>query len=268
MVSTSPVHKIARSVAEHPVLDRAAKIGFAARGVLYGLIGLVALQIGLGSGTGEEADKSGAIHLVASRPLGELLLWIMAFGLAGLALWQVGEMIFGSPETMERVEAAGRVVMYVALVISLLGLLLYGKSATSTDDQSKDLTRLLFDLPAGPILVGLLGLGLVALGVYSIREGWTERFMRHMNVTEARARSTVVRLGKAGYIARGMIAVAAGGLICQAALTYDPDKAVGIDGALRALADTPVGPWLLVVVAIGVMLFAVYCFAEARWYRT
>ncbi|GAA0993652.1 DUF1206 domain-containing protein [Acrocarpospora macrocephala] len=267
MVSTSPT-RIARRVAEHPILERAAKIGFAARGVLYGLIGLVALQIGLGNGVSTEADKSGAIHLVASRPLGGLLLWIMAFGLAGLALWQTGEMIFGSHEPLDRVEAAGQVVVYVVLVVSLLGLLLSGKNASSTDEQSQDVTRLLFELPAGQLLVVLLGLGVVALGVYSIREGLTERFMRHMTVTVSRARATVVKLGKAGYVARGAIAVAAGGLICQAALTYDPEKAVGIDGALKALADTPVGPWLLVVVASGVVLFAVYCFAEARWHRT
>ncbi|GIH26173.1 membrane protein [Acrocarpospora phusangensis] len=268
MVSTSPTSKIARRVAEHPVLDRVAKIGFAARGVLYGIIGLVALQIGLGNGGGAEADKSGAIHLVASRPLGGLLLWIMAIGLAGLALWQTGELVFGSHEPLDRVEAAARVVVYVLLVISLLGLLLQDKRASSTDEQSEDLTRLLFGLSAGPVLVGLLGLGLVAFGVFSVREGWTERFMRHMRVTEPRTRTTVVKLGKAGYIARGVIAAAAGGLICQAALTYDPEKAVGIDGALRALAATPAGPWLLVVVAGGLVLFAVYCFAEARWHRT
>jgi hypothetical protein len=64
-----------------------------------------------------------------------------------------------------------------------------------------------------------------------------------------------------------VIALAAGALIGKAALTYDPDKAAGIDGALKALADTPAGPWLLVVVAIGLVLFAVYCFAEARWHR-
>ncbi|WP_214107173.1 DUF1206 domain-containing protein [Acrocarpospora catenulata] len=270
MVSANPVRQVAgaaRSVTEHPVLERLARIGFAARGVLYALIGLIALQVGLGSGRGE-ADKSGAIHLVAARPLGETLLWIMAAGLAALALWQLGEALFGRPGRWERAESAGRAVVYAALVFSITALLLAGKSAGSTDDQSRDATRLLLELPAGQLLAGLLGLGVAALGAYWMYEGWTERFMRDMRVSGPRTRASVVRLGKAGYLARGVIAVAAGGLIVQAALAYDPERAAGIDGALRSLATTPLGPWLLVLVACGLVLFAVYCFAEARWHRT
>ncbi|MEW9529751.1 DUF1206 domain-containing protein [Microbispora sp. NPDC049125] len=255
----------ARQAANHPVLEKLAKVGFAARGVLYAIIGLVALQIALGSGG--EADKSSAIHIVRDSPFGDALLWVMAVGLAALTIWQVSEAVWGRPEVRSRVESVSRAVVYAGLVFSMVALLTQNKAATSTDSQSQDATKALFELPGGQFLVGLLALGVMALGVYWIYEGWTEKFMKDMRVTEPRARGVVVKLGKAGYIARGVIAIAAGALIGQAALTYDPDKAAGIDGALKSLADTPAGPWLLVVVAIGLVLFAAYCFAEARWHR-
>ncbi|MEU8195105.1 DUF1206 domain-containing protein [Microbispora amethystogenes] len=259
------VEGTARRAADHPALEKLAKVGFAARGVLYAIIGLVALQIAFGGGG--EADKSSALQIVRDSPLGDPLLWLMAVGLAALVIWQISEAVWGRPEARERVEAVARAVVYAALVYSMVALLTQNKAAASSDSQSQDATKALFDLPGGQFLVGLLALGVIALGVYWIYEGWTEKFMRDMHVTEPRARGVVVKLGKAGYIARGVIALAAGALIGQAALTYDPDKAAGIDDALKALADTPAGPWLLVVVAIGLVLFAVYCFAEARWHR-
>ncbi|WP_066363231.1 DUF1206 domain-containing protein [Herbidospora mongoliensis] len=268
MTTSETVGGAARRAVQHPLLDKLAKVGFAARGVLYALIGLVALQIAFNGSSSEEADKSSAIHMVAEQPFGSVLLWIMAIGLAGLVVWQIGEAIWGPPKLRERAESVARAVVYVALVVSIVSLLVKGKEAASTDSQSQDVTRALFELPGGQFLVGLFALGLMALGVYWIHEGWTEKFMKDMHVTEPKARTTVVRLGKAGYIARGVVAIAAGVLVGQAALTYDPDKAAGIDNALKSLSETPMGPWLLGLVAIGLILFAVYCFAESRWHRT
>ncbi|WP_061298896.1 DUF1206 domain-containing protein [Herbidospora cretacea] len=268
MTTSETVGGAARRAVQHPMLDRLAKVGFAARGVLYALIGVIALQIAFGGSGGEEADKSGAIHMVAAQPFGSVLLWIMAIGLTGLVVWQIGEAIWGRPKMRDRVESIARAVVYTALVISIVGLLVKGKEAASTDSQSQDATRALLEMPGGQFLVGLLALGVMALGVYWIHEGWTEKFMKDMHVTDPKARTTVVRLGKAGYISRGVVAIAAGVLVGQAALTFDPDKAAGIDDALKSLSETPMGPWLLAAVAIGLILFAIYCFAESRWHRT
>ncbi|MEV4061787.1 DUF1206 domain-containing protein [Nonomuraea dietziae] len=237
------------------------RLGYAARGVLYLLIGIVALQVAFGEGG--EADKSGAIRIVAAQPFGTVVLWIMTLGLAALTVWQTRETFSSRGRARDRIESGLRAAFYALLVVSLLGLLLRGKPAASTDSQSQDATKALLDLPGGQVLVAIAALGLIALGVHWIHEGWTKKFMKDMTG----GGETVRRLGQAGYIARGVVAIAAGILVGQAAITYDSDKAVGIDGALKSLAETPAGPWLLVAVALGLVLFAAYCVAEARWHR-
>ncbi|MFD0890109.1 DUF1206 domain-containing protein, partial [Streptosporangium algeriense] len=146
---------------------------------------------------------------------------------------------------------------------------LRGDPGGGSDAGSKDLTALAMDLPGGRVLVGLAGLGVVALGAYWIHSGWKRRFLEDLRTGEMPrgARRLAERLGTAGYLARGVIAVAAGVFVLQAAITYDPDRARGVDSTLRALADTPAGPWLLGVVALGLLLFAAYCFLQARWHR-
>ncbi|MDP9841800.1 DUF1206 domain-containing protein [Streptosporangium lutulentum] len=251
-------------------MDRLARLGMGCRGVLYGLIGFLALQIAFGGGSGgKEADKTGAIEMVAEQPFGTVLLWLMVVGFIALTLWQLSEAIIGRGQTKDRVESASRAVVYGLIVAALLGMLLSGDSGGSTDEQSKDLTGKLMDLPAGQFLVGLIGLGLIALGAYWIHKGWKKKFLQDLRTGEMppKARQLAEKLGMAGYLARGVIAAVAGVFVVQAAITYDPDKAKGIDSTLRSLADTPAGPWLLGVVAIGLLLFAVYCFFEARWHR-
>ncbi|GAA3139209.1 DUF1206 domain-containing protein [Planomonospora alba] len=247
-----------------------ARLGLACRGVLYGLIGFLALQIAFGGGSGgREADKTGAIEMVREQPFGTALLWLMAVGFAALALWQLSEAVIGRGQTKDRVESAARTAVYALITAAILGLLLRGDSGSSTDEQSKDLTAKLMEAPGGQFLVGLAGLGLIALGAYWAHKGWKKRFLKDLRIGEMppKARELAERLGTAGYLARGVIAAAAGVFVVQAAVTYDPDQAKGIDSTLRSLAETPVGPWLLGVVAIGLLLFAVYCFFEARWHR-
>ncbi|MBE1583858.1 DUF1206 domain-containing protein [Nonomuraea angiospora] len=256
----------ARQAADSPAMDKLARVGLVCRGVLYGLIGVLAVQIAFGDG-GREADKNGAISTVASLPFGAVLLWIMVVGFAALALWQASEAIFGAHEVKDRVESASRVAVYVFVCSTLLTMLLSHKTA-SDDQRTQDLTGKLLELPAGQVLVGAIGLGVIALGVYWMRHGIKKEFRKELRPMPRRAGSVMDRLGLAGYLARGLIAALAGVFVVQAAVTFDPDKAGGIDATLRAFADTPAGPWLLVVVALGLLLFAGYCFGEARWRRT
>lgn len=258
----------ARRAADSPVLTVLARVGLACRGVLYGLIGVLAVQIALDGGK-READKSGAISTVAALPFGFAILWIMVVGFAALALWQASEAVFGHRKASDRASSVGRVAVYTAVVASLLTMLFAGR-ATSDDARSHDITGKLLALPGGQWIVGLVGVAIVALGAYWVREGVKKRFEKELDLgrMSPAARSAMERLGVAGYLARGAIAALAGIFVVQAAISFDPDKAGGIDATLRQFADTPAGPWLLVAVALGLVLFAGYCFGESRWRRT
>ncbi|PZG13756.1 DUF1206 domain-containing protein [Nonomuraea aridisoli] len=244
------------------------RVGLACRGVLYALIGIVAVQIAFGD-TSQEADKSGAISTLAGLPFGSVLLWVMAAGFAALALWQASEAVFGGGKALERVESVARTGVYVLVFFTLLSVLT-AHGAPSDDQKSQDLTAKLLALPAGPVIVGVIGLALVVLGVHWVRQGVTKGFREELDRgrMSPRARSVMDRLGLGGYAARGVIAALAGIFIVQAAITHDPEEAGGIDATLREFANTPAGPWLLVAVALGLLLFAGYCFGESRWRRT
>ncbi|MFI6325571.1 DUF1206 domain-containing protein [Nonomuraea sp. NPDC050556] len=256
----------ARRAANSQTMDRLARVGLVCRGVLYGLIGVLAVQIAFGGG-GRQADRSGAIKTVAALPFGAVILWVMTIGFVALTVWQASEAIFGAKELKDRIQPISRVVVYAFVAGSLLTMLLAGK-AGSDDQKSQDVTGKLLSLPAGQFIVGAIGLGIVALGAYWLHYGVKKKFMEQLGPMPPRARTVMQRLGLVGYLARGLIAGLAGIFVVQAAITFDPDKAGGIDATLRAFADTPAGPWLLAIVALGVLLFAVYCFGEARWRRT
>ncbi|MEW9551027.1 DUF1206 domain-containing protein [Nonomuraea sp. NPDC050783] len=263
----SETQAMARRATNSPAMDRLTRVGLVCRALLYGLIGVLAIQIALGGNGGREADKNGAIGKVASLPFGAVILWIMVVGFAALIIWQASEAIFKAHRLKDRVEPISRVVVYAFICTALLTMLLTGHT-NSDDERSRDVTAKLLDLPGGPFIVGLIGLGIIALGVYWMRYGIKKQFREHLKPMPPRASAMMSRLGLAGYLARGLIAALAGVFVVQAAITADPDKAGGIDATLRAFADTPAGPWLLVVVALGLVLFGVYCLGEARWRRT
>jgi hypothetical protein len=185
-----------------------------------------------------------------------------------LTIWQAGSALFSGDKWTDRAGAAGRAVVYGVAVASILGLVLLGQNASSSDSQSKDVSLTLFELPGGPVLVGIAALILLVLGGVWIYQSWNQKFMEGMLVTNPKLRGIVAKLGGAGFIARGAIAILAGILIGKAAIEYDPKEAVGIDGALRSLAQAPFGLWLLAAVAVGLLLFALFCAAQARWQRT
>ncbi|MEO3786016.1 DUF1206 domain-containing protein [Actinocorallia sp. B10E7] len=249
-----------------------ARLGLAARGVLYMLTGLLALRIAFGSGE-EEADSSGAVQTLADEPGGEVLLWLVVVGLAGLALWRLAEAAFGQagPEghkASKRLASLGRGILYTALFATTLLFTIGAGGQKSSDSRSKDLTgQAMHDIPGGRWLVLLAGIGFIAASVWM---GWKaladKDFMEKLSVS-GRAREIVEKLGMFGYAARSTVYAGIGVFLAYAAVTFDPDKAKGIDGTLRELAGTPVGPWLLALVALGLVVFGAYSCCEARWRR-
>ncbi len=253
----------ARRLADHPALEKLARLGFVMSGVLHLLIAFLALQVAFGSGKGAQADQSGALSMVRESPFGVILLWIMAIGLFALALWLVAQAVlpaFGL-ETNERLKLAAKGIVYLTIGVAAFGFARGGKSAGASEDQAQDATSSLMQAPGGQLLVGAVGLGILGFGLYYAYRGWSRKFTENL---EAHPGEWPVRLGVAGYIAKGLALAIVGGLFVMAAVTLDPEKSQGLDGALKSLRDQPFGAVLLTVVALGLAAYGVWCFFRAK----
>jgi hypothetical protein len=259
----------ARSASNSSAMEGLARFGLAARAFVYLVIGWLAVQIALGHGH-QQANQRGAIAAVAQHPFGKMLLWVLAAGFAGYAVWRLSEAAFGTAaegrETGPRLQSLVRGVIYAALCVSTVSFLL-GSAQQGQAQQQETTTAKLMKHTAGRVLVGLLGVVVIVVGIAMIVEGARRKFEKQLRMGELHGatRTAVVRLGMVGTIARGAVFAVAGLLTVDAAVTFDARKSTGLDGALRTLADRPYGPWLLGVLALGLIAFGVYGFAAARW---
>ena len=250
-----------------------ARAGLAARGVMYVVIGWIAVEVAFHR-SNQQADRTGALHAISATPVGGVLLWLLVIGFIGMALWRLSEALYGSPgsggqKASKRLAALGRAIIYAVIAYGVLKYALGAGGPQSSDKQSVDLTATLLKYPGGQILVIVIGLALIGGGIYLAYEAWKEKFRRDLELGQMRARTRriVEWLGKFGGVARGAVFVTAGIFLVVAAVEAKPQQAKGIDSSLRALASTPLGPWLLVLVAIGLIMFGVFSCCQAKWQR-
>ena len=252
--------------------ERLARLGLAARGVLYIVIGILAVRIAFGRGQ-DKASQSGALQEVAEQPFGRVLVWIIAAGLVGYALWRLLTALLGAradpvaTDAKQRVKALAEGIGYGAVAVIALKVAL-GAGSGSGSGGSKQ-TATVLSWTGGQWLVGAVGLAVIGVGVYMVVEGWRADFTKELNLGRVGpgARTMIVQLGRAGRIARGAAFVVIGVLVVVAAVTYDASKAQGLDGALRSLAQQPFGTWLLALVALGLIAYGCYGVAESRLRR-
>ena len=261
-VDTNDVKQAAAKAGDHPVLENAARLGYAVNGLVHLLIAWLALQVAWGGGGGS-ADQSGAMQTLSGNDIGRVLLWIAVLGFLGLGLWQVTEVIVGRGETSDRLKAAAKAVVYLFLAFSFFTYA-RGSSSSSSSQQSVDFTASLMDKPFGRILVGAVGVAVLGVGLYHVYKGYKKKFLQDLREHPGR---WVVRAGQFGYIARGVAFGLVGVLFVLAALHTQPGEATGLDGALRTLRDAPFGQILLTIVALGFASFAVYLFARSKYAR-
>ncbi|WP_448616108.1 DUF1206 domain-containing protein [Modestobacter sp. URMC 112] len=256
-------------------LENLARVGLIAYGVVHLLIAWLALQLAWGGG-GQSADQSGALATLAQQPFGKPLLWVLALGLVALALWQLGEVLrhrAGLQASGEaRKEAVKKVVKAVAKTIVFLALAVLafryaaGGGQSSSGQQQQTVSGV-FAWPGGRFLVGIAALVIIGVGVHHVRKGLKKSFLKEIDTAQASAsqRRAVERLGQVGYPAKGVALGLVGVLVAWAAITFDPAKATGLDGALRTVLDAPFGKWLLSLVALGIAAYGVFCFFRARY---
>jgi hypothetical protein len=259
----------ARDAAESDQLEVLARGGLIAYGVVHILIGVIALQIAWGS-TRANADQSGALQSLAENPFGTGVLWLVAVGLAALAVWQGSQAIWSNgggdagKRARRRVSAGAKTVVYVALAVSAARYAL--GSGTSSSETQQSTTRALLELPFGQVLIVVAALALIVLGAWEVRKAAKKSFLEHINGSmPASTRRAVTRLGQVGYAAKGIAVAVVGLLLGYAALTFEPSKAQGLDGAMRAIAMQPFGQLLLTAVGAGFAAFGIFAFAQARY---
>jgi Domain of Unknown Function (DUF1206) len=268
--SASYARARARRAARAPATHWLARAGLTARGILYLLIGLVAILVAVGNSS-READQQGALQLLAGKPYGVVLLWLLGIGFAAYALWRLSEAAFGVTGEGDgagpRLKSLARAVVY-AFFAYLTFQVISGTSGSQTRRQ-QDLTAKVMHHSGGQWLVGIAGLVVVAIGLLLVSEGIRRKFLKCLQLggLSRRARQVVEWLGVIGTTARGAVFALAGVLIIDAAVTHKPSKSGGIDKALLTLRGQPFGEALLILAALGLIAFGVYGLCEARWRR-
>ncbi|MGW0660918.1 DUF1206 domain-containing protein [Streptodolium elevatio] len=256
-----------------PAVNVVARAGLAARGVVYLLVGALAVQVALDD-KGKQADRGGALTELGEQPFGAFLVWTVGVGLVCMALWRLSEAVLGAAgpgghDTSKRLLAAARFVFYSFVAASVISFAAGEKDSGggSSDKQSKDATANVLDLPVGRWLVGLVGVVIAGAGIWVTVRAIKREYRKHLKLSEMSkgTERAVDTLGIVGGVSRGVVFVAAGCFAVVAAVKYDPDKAKGMDDTLRSFADTPAGPLLLVAIAVGLVLFGLFSFAMARW---
>jgi hypothetical protein len=253
-----------------PAIKWLARLGMGCAGLLWIVVGALAVQVALGTG-GETTDKTGALQEIAEQPLGTALLVVVAIGFAGYALWRFVAGALGSKlETNEDMNWAKRLwyfargAFYAFLCYTTVSVLV-GSGSSSGGEQQQ--TEAIFDLPAGRWIVGAIGLGLAAWGLGSAYRALSRNFKDdlHTERMSATGRRWATRAGFVGYLARAVVFLVAAWFIVKAAVEYDPDEAVGLDGTLHRLAQESYGPILLGVVAAGLIVYGLFYFVRAAY---
>jgi hypothetical protein len=249
------------------------RTGLVAYGVVHLLVAWLALQVAFGDLDGDgvgKADKTGALQAISANGGGKVVLWLVAVGLGVSAIWQLVEAVsHGRKEGPARAMNFGEAVLFGYLSFSA-GKIAAGSSASSTDQAQLGLVGWLLSQSWGKPVVIAIGLAVVAAGLFVAHHGITKRFAREHDLDDDAGRSlrkVAVRLGQIGYVAVGAVYGTAGVLVVVAAAQSEPAKATGLDVALRSLAAQSYGTVLLVLIAAGLALFAVYTLFDARYRR-
>src|SRR3954452_7291269 len=265
----------ARRAARSPWIDRMARFGLAARGLVYIVIAWIAAQIAFG-GSSQQADRQGAIHTLTSNGVGKVLVVLAGVGFAGYALWRLTQAIWGhatddgAQKWGKRGFSLFRAGLYGWFAVNTFLILAGASSGGGSDQSSRTWSARLMGQAMGRWLVVAVGIGFIVAGAVLAWRGISTKFDKKLKLGEMSAgmERAVKTVGLFGNVARGVIFGIVGVFFIVAAATFAPHKARGLDGSLRTLADGGWGQVLLVAVAAGLAAFGLYSFAEARYRRT
>jgi hypothetical protein len=253
-------------------LERAARMGFAARGLVYILVGVLTAGAAAGLG-GRATDPQGAIRAAGADAFGAVFLLALALGLAGYAAWRLAEALFDLEGVgrdlrglVARVSAAASGAAHAVLAFTAARVAA-GLPQSRSGNAVRLWTRRVMAAPAGRWIVGAIAVFVIGVAVAQFYGAWTGRFAEHLRLHDlsARGRRWALRIGRAGLSARGVTFAIMGWFLLRAARRVDPHEARGLAGSLRSLAHHEDGPWLLGLVAAGLTAYGLFSIVEARY---
>jgi hypothetical protein len=236
----------------------AITVGLIAYGVVHLLVAWIALQLAFGKSS-QEASQQGALRELAGKPLGGVLLWVVAIGLFSLVVWRVLELIWGHLDLHKKLSSIGRAVVYLVLGISAVKVAV-GSGGSSSGEQRTVSARLM-EHGWGRAVIIAVGVAILAIGCYHVYKAITAKFTEDLVIGVS---EVTILLGRIGYGAKGIAFIVVGALFGWAAIDYDPEKAGGLDTALHTIKEQPLGSVLLTVLAVGIAAFGAYCFSWSR----
>lgn len=250
-----------------------ARAGYTAKGVVYIVVGVLAAQVAFGAGGATEGAQ-GAIQEIATAPFGQTLLVLTALGLACYAVWRFVEAVVDPDKHRTDAKGVAKRTGYAVSGLVNLGLALFAAQLLigtgGGDDSSRaEWTARVMRQPFGLWLVGIAGAIVIGVGLRHFYRAFNATFMEKYKASEmtSTTQKWAKRAGQWGLSARGVVFVIIGLFLIQAAMRADPQETGGLGEALATLAQQPYGPWLLGLVALGLVAYGIYCFSYARYRR-
>jgi hypothetical protein len=262
----------AKAAARGRPVEAAGRVGLAAKGMSFGLVGVLAVRVAINGGRGSTPDRQGALREIAHDPFGKLVIGALAVGFACYALWRLADAIWDRRDEGEdpsglakRAASLGKAALYGALCATAVAILV--DAGSSSGNQEDNWTARVLDLPAGRVLVGAVGLCVIGAGLFNGWRALTGGFEKDLETWEmSDAFRPVVRvIGFAGHVARMVVFTLIGLFLLRAGWHRQPKEAIGLDGALQQVAHQSYGRILLAVLAGGLFAYGLFCLVQARY---
>lgn len=253
-------------------IERLARLGYAAKGVVYAVVGVLAAMAAFGTG-GRTTDTNGALVTIVAQPFGKFLLGLVAVGLFGYVLWCFVQAIADAENKgtdakgiVQRLGYAGSGIVYAGLALNAVQIV-RGVGGGGSSNGSQDWTARVLAQPFGQWLVGIAGAAVIGMGFYQFYEAYKAKFRKKikMNQMSDSEKKWALYSGRFGIAARGVVFSIIGIFLLQAAHESNANKAIGLAGALEALAQQPYGSLILGIVAIGLIAYGIYNLVLARY---